>query len=1848
MQQRLAALRANGGNTKEEDQPWYKDVLGATLGNSVVKAVLKPLDWLQTGGRAVTTGLEHAARALPEQLEPLLGTLGMGVDEEKSREDDRSVIERIQGKDVYGYGQIAKSTGNKWLDRGVGLVGDIVMDPLTYATLGASAAAGKTGRLSNATKAIMDGLGDDVAARAVKGASWLNDAERGALGLQKAGVRMAGVNVPGTAKLANAVGKGTGTVRRALTGSRPWQTISRAPEHLKLATRVLETGVSQGAMTPTAAAATLAWDKTYRVISKTISNEAAVEANKILGPLDERARKALTEAMESGKLDMAGSPELRKVFDDLLGQAREAGVKVGEIENYMPHFWTDEARAFMTGKTITQNGKTITLDLTKESGVTLERQLRGGIAKFNGKEVDLGNGSIKAINEAMAKAFPTAGVASWLKDDVKDLASMYIGKISHDIGEVHAFKRLMDSKAGVAGDLRDVSDEVINSVATKTANRELATHLKETKRLRAVEFKAEQVVARKQAVKVQDEIVRWATEAMGDVGPIGQRLTDQMEFLAAKGKSLVDQHKALTETVNAERIKAVGLIDSQSKQLAKVEDQLLAAKVGVANASTGGPGNVVAASNIARQKAQLEAQIAAAKQAKTEAENAAQMLQHLDEYSRKAVDALEDPDAMRALASELAGKRLSDRTELQLAMDDLPSDQFAKLTGKPLATARNHAGISARSITDDMLARIPEQYATAFRELRTEVDRMRLAVGNPQKATLTAQRSAIKREMDDLIRSAGEASKGDMDMLSTLLSDTLGKVSKLDDELWALDNQISDLAPSAMGRAPAKELADADHRLNLMTDFVGRQSKIATEKGVKLPPAQQAQVIAREVVSTRANAVRIERDRLSKALLKDADSGRRLELANQIDHHAERVFTLERELDASRSMLDKYTGAGTLRNAESRVARIQKKLDAATTADDFLKFSDELEAAKGELAGAARNVSSKKISGDSQLGKMAGGTDAELIPMGEEAYWFQRIYELNEQIDFEKEMFDAFVGATTGKWKMPKTTMSRRASAELDSTADDLVVAAGAHDKAFKELLDATNERKALDKKLKAGRTKGGNVATGEVRARKIDPEIKRVEQRYQAAKADYDRFDPRFDADAARRQASKVGGQFVDAEGKITTAGQDILEVMRFRGSVVGGPDTITPRFNQLVDELYAQLDQVSIDKLDTAAGARLADLNIEFAKLEADRVGLGGARFGMKDADRTVTKDWRDVIFDSGESGTIQAKALRYQTELDAYKTAETNAKYIADEAAAAKTMQTRRVAQGATAEEQLPQLEGQLGGMPTRMRDEQLRPLEDAQGNLATAGAAVNKAQTTLDRTTAAWTGVGREIRAEMDDLDQAQQAVKGYESLVKMSVDDMKAQHVALKKRADSVGAVKADKDDVAKTFEQLDALVKELPNDPRLAPAIALHEAYAKQMAKLGKMDADEAIWGKALDMAKAGSKKGSKEHERLHTIFMAQAHDGWERVAENLLSPKHAIAVQKPIADALSNMRVASANGELWKTIDGLTKFFKTYATMSPGFHVRNAMSAAFMNATEGVGLGLTREAYRNWAEYERAPMAFMKRIEKEDPQLFDAFRAAFGSGAGGAFDPAELGDTRKFMNNWFTNKSKKAGLWVEGPARLALALKTTRGGGDVYQALSQVTRIHFDYSQLSKLDQNIKLMIPFWTFMSRNLPLQLQQMYMKPGLYSAWNHVADNLSAGNEFEGMPWWLKDKSPASLGLLGGDQMVLTPDLPHLGLMEDIAAYDPRDPLRFLSNLNPMAVGPLQALDGKRWRTGSEMDGGDSLEFLAQSMLPTFGTAQRLTGSGRYEGQAMEKMLQWLGVPLQQVSPKEIQTELAYGK
>ena len=145
-------------------------------------AVLKPLEVLDTGRRTIISGVNELVDLMPGG-------------------DNASFSDFLaQSRDTsYGFGKaFANPTGNKWLDRAIGLTGDILLDPITYLTFGTggfakSAALGalkqgvKVGTKQTAKAASKEGLerGLRVVADGSKltddAARALNSAQRGAV-----------------------------------------------------------------------------------------------------------------------------------------------------------------------------------------------------------------------------------------------------------------------------------------------------------------------------------------------------------------------------------------------------------------------------------------------------------------------------------------------------------------------------------------------------------------------------------------------------------------------------------------------------------------------------------------------------------------------------------------------------------------------------------------------------------------------------------------------------------------------------------------------------------------------------------------------------------------------------------------------------------------------------------------------------------------------------------------------------------------------------------------------------------------------------------------------------------------------------------------------------------------------------------------------------------------------------------------------------------------------------------------------------------------------------------------------------------------------------------------------------------------------------------------------------------------------------------------------------------------------------------------------------------------------------------------------------------------------------------
>jgi len=376
------------------------------------------------------------------------------------------------------------------------------------------------------------------------------------------------------------------------------------------------------------------------------------------------------------------------------------------------------------------------------------------------------------------------------------------------------------------------------------------------------------------------------------------------------------------------------------------------------------------------------------------------------------------------------------------------------------------------------------------------------------------------------------------------------------------------------------------------------------------------------------------------------------------------------------------------------------------------------------------------------------------------------------------------------------------------------------------------------------------------------------------------------------------------------------------------------------------------------------------------------------------------------------------------------------------------------------------------------------------------------------------------------------------------------------------------------------------------------------------------------------------------------------------------------------------------------TDFFKTYATLSPGFHVRNALSAIFMNFTEGVSTGTQHRGLSLWREFSNSetPLTWLRG---QTPEVQDAFRAVFASGSGGQFFEAGVGElsvgTRRLREGIFQNRTTKFSQrvgqdWVEGPVRLGLALDSTQAGLGIDHALQRITRVHFDYSQVSKLDEHAKRYIPFWTYMSRNMPLQITQMWTKPKMYQAYNSFKRNFSGG-DLPLMPEYMEQAGAFNTGLTtpgglpGADKgmpFLLQPDLPQTRLGEDIArlsqSMSGENAGQLLSDFNPAFTAPAEFITGQDFYTGRQYKQSDiskvgiaDLPFLpiaallgetstgpggiyvsdkarntARALVPPYDRLARMFPAAVGEGPSnrqFESMMRFLGMPIRTLSPEQ---------
>ena len=373
----------------------------------------------------------------------------------------------------------------------------------------------------------------------------------------------------------------------------------------------------------------------------------------------------------------------------------------------------------------------------------------------------------------------------------------------------------------------------------------------------------------------------------------------------------------------------------------------------------------------------------------------------------------------------------------------------------------------------------------------------------------------------------------------------------------------------------------------------------------------------------------------------------------------------------------------------------------------------------------------------------------------------------------------------------------------------------------------------------------------------------------------------------------------------------------------------------------------------------------------------------------------------------------------------------------------------------------------------------------------------------------------------------------------------------------------------------------------------------------------------------------------------------------------------------------------LGRYFNAFTNLFKTYATLSPGFYLRNFIGGVFMNTADGVRLTKQFEGFHlfnEWMDKDQDP----NWILSQPRRVQEAFQAAWASGAGGRYEDAGvLARTNSRLyniisSNRFTRAGQRLGTRVEGGMRLGMALDSIDRGDDVNRALQRITRVHFDYSQVSDLDDTMKRIIPFWTFMSRNLPLQIQEMWTNPRVYSYYDHLVNNFSLPDEPFTPEYWERQQGWRTPISIGGAPLYAQPDLGHIRIQQDLQMLGQGAGMeeygKLLSQTNPL-IGAVSDFANKRDsfydRTYTDQDYkklsgpvGTPVSLLTRllapsqvneegqvsenwtnlltSLIPPLSQTQRLAPGafgGDTSAQTWAKRARYLGIPVQLLTPDQ---------
>lgn len=334
--------------------------------------------------------------------------------------------------------------------------------------------------------------------------------------------------------------------------------------------------------------------------------------------------------------------------------------------------------------------------------------------------------------------------------------------------------------------------------------------------------------------------------------------------------------------------------------------------------------------------------------------------------------------------------------------------------------------------------------------------------------------------------------------------------------------------------------------------------------------------------------------------------------------------------------------------------------------------------------------------------------------------------------------------------------------------------------------------------------------------------------------------------------------------------------------------------------------------------------------------------------------------------------------------------------------------------------------------------------------------------------------------------------------------------------------------------------------------------------------------------------------------------------------------------------RFVAAIGDIWRP---LVTYYK------PAHYFNNMIGNTMMNMAAGVKVRDVKNAAKLMKAYRSGTLTDdeMKIIKAAYKHNVISGGFLFDSQPTWKFDdPTALEKfADKVGNNKVVKKIRHKGEVIDDVSRLANFINGIDKFGDTAKAAKQVRTYLFNYNELTNADRAMRVMVPFWNWMKRNIPLQLKLLQEKPAF-------ALNVERFKDY-----WNKDEKGADYQKESGLHLpfkIKTED--KNGNPQDTEFYTTLpsptndlttvlNPLDAMGSLTPAAKMPIEMKTNKNLFTGKPISyGSDTIQGddMLGYILSNLGVGNNIYQGATGDKTLLEKILSVIK-PISRVNPNQ---------